>query len=47
LGRTTGEGLVRPGKQYKTTPKLIFAKPLQKNFRRLLCSERLQGRTEL
>ncbi|MCP4282990.1 MAG: DUF4338 domain-containing protein [Gammaproteobacteria bacterium] len=47
LGRTTGEGLVRPGKQYKTTPKLIFAKPLQKNFRRLLCSEQLQGRTEL
>ena len=47
LGRSTGEGLVRPGKRYKTTPKLIFAKPLQKNFRRLLCSEQLQGRTEL
>ena len=47
LGRTTGEGLVRPGEQYKTTPKLIFAKPLQKNFRRLLCSQQLQGRTEL
>jgi len=47
LGRTTGEGLVRPGKQYRTTPKLIFAKPLQKNFRRLLCCEHLQGRTEL
>ncbi|MCP3908046.1 MAG: DUF4338 domain-containing protein, partial [Oceanicoccus sp.] len=38
LGRTTGAGMVRPGKQYKTTPKLIFAKPLQRNFRRLLCS---------
>ena len=47
LGRTTGEGLVRPGKQYRTTPKLIFAKPLQKNFRRVLCCEQLQGRTEL
>ncbi len=47
LGRTTGEGLVRPGKQYRTTPKLIFAKPLQKNFRHLLCSDRLKGRTEL
>ncbi len=47
VGRTTGEGLVRLGKHYKTTPKLIFAKPLHKNFRRLLCSEQLQGRTEL
>lgn len=47
LGRTTGEGLVRPGKHYQTTPKLIFAKPLQKNFRHLLCSDQLQGRTEL
>jgi hypothetical protein len=34
LGRTTGEGLVRPGKQYRTSPKLIFAKPLQADFRR-------------
>jgi hypothetical protein len=47
LGRTTGEGLMRAGKQYKTSPKLIFAKPLQRNFRHLLCSEQLQGRTEL
>lgn len=48
LGRTTGAGLVRPGKQYQTTPKLILAKPLQKNFRRLLCSEQPRpGRTEL
>lgn len=47
LGRTTGEGLMRAGKQYKTSPKLIFAKPLQSNFRHLLCSEQLQGRTEL
>ena len=47
LGRSTGEGLVRPGKRYKTTPKLIFAKPLQEDFRRVLCCEQLQGRTEL
>lgn len=47
LGRTTGDGLVRPGKQYQTSPKLIFAKPLQADFRRLLCSDQLRGRTEL
>jgi len=47
LGRTTGEGLVRPGKHYRTSPKLIFAKPLQRDFRRLLCCNHLQGRTEL
>jgi hypothetical protein len=47
LGRTTGEGLLRPGKQYQTTPKLTFAKPLQKNFLHLLCGEQLQWRTEL
>ena len=47
LGHTTGEGLVRPGKEYRTTPKLIFAKPLQADFRRLLCSDQLKGRTEL
>ena len=46
LGRTTGEGLVRPGRHYQTSPKLIFAKPLQADFRPLLCSEQLQGRRE-
>ena len=46
LGRTTGEGLVRPGRHYQTSPKLIFAKPLQADFRHLLCSEQLQGRRE-
>ena len=46
LGRTSGEGLVRPGKQYRTNPKLIFAKPLQSDFRALLCSNRLTGTTE-
>jgi hypothetical protein len=47
LGRTSGEGLVRPGKQYRTSPKLIFAKPLQADFRARLCSNRLKGATEL
>jgi hypothetical protein len=47
LGRTSGEGLVRPGQQYRTSPKLIFAKPLQADFRVLLCSNRLKGTTEL
>lgn len=47
LGRTSGEGLVRPAKQYRTSPKLIFAKPLQADFRALLCSQQLTGRTEL
>ncbi len=47
LGRTTGEGLVRPGRQYRTRPKLIFAKPLQADFRHLLCSDQLKGTTEL
>ena len=47
LGRTTGDGLVRPGKHYRTSPKLIFAKPLQADFRRLLCSNQLKGTTEL
>jgi len=44
LGRTTGAGLVRPGKQYRTQPKLIFAKPLQADFRHLLCSDPHQQR---
>ncbi len=28
LGMTTGDGLVRPGKSYSTTPKKLFVKPL-------------------
>lgn len=46
LGKTMGVGLVRPGRHYQTSPKLIFAKPLQADFRRLLCSDALQGRRE-
>lgn len=43
LGRTTGEGLRRPGRTYTTTPKLLFVKPLEKNFREKLCGEELKG----
>ena len=46
LGMTTGEGLVRPGKNYSTTPKKIFVKPLSEQFREILCSENLRGRIE-
>ena len=47
LGRTSGEGLVRPGKQYRTSPKLIFAKALQADFSRaaVFQSTRRQDRT--
>ncbi|MBA7628816.1 ISNCY family transposase ISAcif1 [subsurface metagenome] len=38
LGMTTGEGLVREGKIYTTSPKMIFVKPLVKEFQSLLCS---------
>ncbi len=44
LGRTTGKGLVQPGKSYTTSVKLFFAKPLNRNFRRLLCGATLPGR---
>jgi hypothetical protein len=42
LGHTSGRGLRRPGKRYRTTPKLIFTKPLHADFRRLLCSQSRQ-----
>jgi len=46
LGMSTGDGLVRKGKTYITSPKMIFVKPLVADFRALLCSEQLQGRVE-
>ena len=46
LGHTSGRGLARPGKHYRSAPKLILVKPLQGQFRRLLCSEQLQGRPQ-
>lgn len=44
LGMTRGEGISRPGKHYTTRPKCIYVKPLDDQFRELLCSEQLQGR---
>lgn len=43
LGRTTGEGLVRPGRSYSTTPKLVLVRPLDRDFRAKLCGDQLQG----
>jgi hypothetical protein len=43
LGKTTGEGFRRPGREYKTTPKMLFVKPLTKDFKARLCGE-LKGR---
>jgi hypothetical protein len=44
LGRTTGRGLVRAGRSYTTTQKLVFMRPLDRDFRAKLCSEGLEGR---
>ena len=44
LGSTTGEGLRRPGCSYQTTPKLLYVRPLVRDFREQLCSDRLKGR---
>jgi len=46
LGKTTGEGLRRPGRQYKTTPKMIYVRPLVEDFRRAFCSDGLVGRAQ-
>lgn len=42
-GQTCGRGLARPGQVYRSTPELIFTKPLHAAFRRWLCSEPGQG----
>jgi len=39
LGMTTGAGLPRPGKSYSSSPKMLFVKPLSRQFRTVLCSE--------
>jgi len=44
IGMTTGQGLIRKGKTYKTTPKKIYMKPLVKDFRSILCSDNLIGK---
>ena len=47
LGMTTGLGLVRKGRNYRTSAKKIFVKPLVKEYRQLLCCEDLVGRASL
>ncbi len=44
LGETSGRGLARPGKSYRSTPRLVLAKPLDQDFRHLLCAAPLPGR---
>ncbi len=44
IGMTTGQGLARKGKAYKTNPKKIYMKPLVKDFHKILCSENLTGK---
>jgi len=46
LGMSSGEGLVRAGHSYRTTPKKIFVKPLCRQFRQILCSELPAGREQ-
>lgn len=43
LGQTTGEGLRRVGKTYATTPKRLYVKPLDKDFKRLLSQQKPNG----
>ncbi len=38
LGMTTGDGLLRQGKTYVTSPKMVFVFPLAKDFRNKLCA---------
>jgi len=44
IGQTTGQGLVRPGRQYQSTVKDIYVRPLAEDFREQLCAEGLVGR---
>jgi hypothetical protein len=43
LGETSGRGLARPGKRYRSSPRLVLVKPLHKDCRRLLCAGPLAG----
>ncbi len=46
LGMTTGEGLRRRARQYSTTPKMIYMRPLVRDFRKQLCGDNLVGRVD-
>jgi hypothetical protein len=41
LGSTSGRGLARPGRDYRSSPKLILVKPLDRQWRERLCSDPL------
>jgi len=41
LGPTSGRGLARPGRRYRSSPKLVFIKPLDPQWRQRLCSDHL------
>ncbi len=43
LGETSGRGLARPGKSYRSSPRLVLIKPLVCDCRGLLCTESLPG----
>jgi len=45
LGETSGRGLARPGKHYRSSPRLVLVKPLHKDCRRLLCARSLPARS--
>ena len=47
IGMTTGQGLARKGKTYRTSPKKIYMKPLVKDFNTILCSEHLTGKVTI
>ena len=44
LGATSGRGLTRPGKSYRSTPRLVLVKPLEQAFRQRLCTAPLPRR---
>ena len=44
LGETSGRGLTRPGKSYRSTPRLVLVKPLDQACRQRLCTAPLPRR---
>jgi hypothetical protein len=44
LGMSAGTGRPRRGQSYTTSPKILYVKPLARDFKQQLCSEQLQGR---
>jgi hypothetical protein len=44
LGMSAGTGRPRRGQSYTTSPKILYVKPLVRDFKQQLCSDQLQGR---